>query len=97
MTTIQERAVNLVLAERASQDLKWGEQNHEPLKWEPILHEETGEVSKEVNFITFDGGDHNNWLYEMTQVAAVALAAIESELRRLAVLEPPTNPKLFDD
>ena len=30
--------------ERTNQDLKWGEQNHPPLKWLAILIEEVGEV-----------------------------------------------------
>jgi len=35
-----------VLAERCKQELKWGEQNHEPILWCAILGEEVGEVNK---------------------------------------------------
>jgi hypothetical protein len=35
-----------VLVERCKQELKWGEQNHEPILWCAILGEEVGEVNK---------------------------------------------------
>lgn len=34
--------------ERAEQDARWGEQNHEPLCWLGIMGEEFGELSKEL-------------------------------------------------
>jgi len=37
-----------VAGERIKQDLKWGEQNHDPLEWYAILGEEFGEVGKEL-------------------------------------------------
>ena len=37
----------LVNQERARQDKKWGEQNHEPMKWACILGEEFGELQRE--------------------------------------------------
>lgn len=70
-------AYELVLAERARQDEKWGLQNHEPAKWCNILTEEVGEVAK----ATLEDNEAE-YLLEMTQVAAVAIAAIESLLRR---------------
>lgn len=80
----QQQAVDLVLAERQRQDGKWGVQSHHLIGWEPILHEETGEVSKEVNRIYFGGQpiESSGYLEEVVQVAAVALAMIECELRR---------------
>lgn len=67
------QAVLDILAERQRQDNKWGEQNHDPSMWVVILAEEVGEVAQEAL--------HKNGLNyraEMVQVAAVALAAIQS-------------------
>lgn len=68
---------NPVLAEvdneRNMQDLKWGEQNHEPLMWLAILGEEVGEVNRAVL-----EGDLANYREELIQVAAVAIAAVEA-------------------
>lgn len=66
-------AVRDALKERARQDQKWGEQNHHPYKWLAILGEEFGESSKAV---LEDAPEE--YREEMVQVAAVALAAIES-------------------
>lgn len=60
------------LQERIQQEKKWGEQNHGPLKWNAILGEEFGEVSKAIL-----EGDMGNYREELLQVAAVAIAAIE--------------------
>lgn len=62
-----------VLDERIKQERKWGPQNHDPLKWNAILGEEFGEVSKAIL-----EKDMNNYREELIQVAAVAIAAIES-------------------
>lgn len=62
-----------IKVERLKQDAKWGEQNHELLKWNAILGEEFGEVSKAIL-----EGDSENYRNELIQVAAVAVAAIES-------------------
>lgn len=73
--------------ERASQNTKWGEQNHDPLFYFAILAEEVGEVAKEVV-------EHRalrdrpagkvaqklrgeNMRAELIQVAAVAVAMVE--------------------
>lgn len=61
-----------VLHERIKQEKKWGKQNHDPLKWNAILGEEFGEVSKAIL-----ERDRNNYREELIQVAAVAIAAIE--------------------
>lgn len=44
--TVQQWATRMVLEERAKQDGKWGEQNHEPSDWLAILLEEVGEFSR---------------------------------------------------
>lgn len=81
-----------VLQERERQDSKWGEQNHDPITWLAILTEEVGEASAEALSIRFGGlmateNDAANYRAEMVQVAAVALAAIESFDRQAAT--PP--------
>lgn len=65
--------------ERRKQDEKWGEQNHNPADWLMILGEEFGEASKaalEAKFAHNDGG--RSYRKELIQVAAVAVAMIES-------------------
>lgn len=62
-----------VLKERERQDKKWGPQNHHPERWIIILIEEVGEAGKDLL-----EGDAFGYRKEMVQVAAVALAAIES-------------------
>lgn len=64
------KEVNL---ERDKQDQKWGEQNHDGFKWLAILGEEVGECNK-----AFLEGDLKNFREELIQVAAVAVAIIES-------------------
>lgn len=64
-----------VAGERARQDAKWGEQNHDDLYWLGILTEEVGEVAR----ATIEGTANHA---EIVQVAAVAVAWIECQLRR---------------
>ncbi|NJB83641.1 nucleoside triphosphate pyrophosphohydrolase family protein [Wenyingzhuangia aestuarii] len=42
-----EKILKEIVLERKKQDKKWGEQNHSPMEWMPILMEEVGEASKE--------------------------------------------------
>ena len=63
----------MVVAERKRQDRKWGQQNHGPDGWLTILVEEVGEVARAIL-----EGDANSYKKEMVQVAAVAVAALES-------------------
>ena len=73
-------ALSDVLSERKRQDRKWGEQNHEPLVWLAILGEEYGEACAALLQRHLVGSrKHRD---ELVQVAAVALAAIESFDRR---------------
>jgi len=70
--------------ERIYQDGKWGEQNHIPVIWISILGEEFGEASKEALEFHFEIDDLERkmklfqYRKELIQVAAVAIAAIES-------------------
>jgi NTP pyrophosphatase (non-canonical NTP hydrolase) len=69
-----------VAEERSDQDVRWGEQNHAPGYWLAILTEEVGEVAKEIADGRPAGAGLNYLAYrhELVQVAAVAVAAIES-------------------
>jgi NTP pyrophosphatase (non-canonical NTP hydrolase) len=68
--------IKAIIHERQRQDKKWGEQNHGPDGWLPILMEEVGEVAKAML-----EGSGLKYLDELTQVAAVAVAAMESANR----------------
>lgn len=70
--------------ERAKQDEKWGEQNHDPFAYLAILGEEVGEANKaavdaatwKIN-CTVKFGGLGDYRKELIQVAAVAIAMIE--------------------
>ena len=62
-----------MIDERKRQDAKWGEQSHSLPWWMLILGEEFGEAQKAIL-----EGDHAGYRAELVQVAAVAIAAIES-------------------
>lgn len=72
-----------IKAERTRQTALFGEQNHTPCKWMPILMEEVGEVAKEVceyqfNSDYFKAKAHlKKYRAELVQVAAVAVQMIE--------------------
>ena len=66
-----------VAAERDRQDKKWGVQLHDPQWWLVILAEEVGEVARAI-FEADDAGVREDYRAELVQVAAVAVAAIES-------------------
>ena len=79
-----ENVFDAVRKERIRQDAKWGEQNHAPMEWLPILMEEVGEASKEALELYFmidtPGGNAERvarYRNEMVQVAAVAISMIE--------------------
>lgn len=84
-----KKAIESVLAERARQDAKWGEQNHEPMAWMGILGEEFGELCEAVNETHFNNGaearkkgGYANMREEAVHVAAVAISFIEALDRR---------------
>ena len=84
---IQQRAFQIVRAERIRQDNKWGEQNHPPIYWMGILGEEFGELCEAVNESSFANADKpqlggvQNMLTEASHVAAVAVSFMEFLLR----------------
>lgn len=67
--------------ERNIQENKWGQQNHHPLEWLPILTEEVGEVNKAAleTYFKYKGSDplYKDYRKELIQVAAVAVNMIE--------------------
>jgi hypothetical protein len=78
--------LNDVMDERDRQDAKWGQQDHEPARYLMILGEEYGEACEAGCRLTF-GGDGDtvsravavaDLRMELVQVAAVAVAMIES-------------------
>ena len=84
MTTPSRRTTaEEVLDERISQDRKWGEQNHHPERWLAILGEEFGEACE-----AWLRPDPSQYRKELIQVAAVAIAAIESLDRAKKDLAP---------
>jgi hypothetical protein len=79
MTT---QAMQDLATERKRQDEKWGEQNHDPLRWLAILGEEYGEACKALLTLRFTEPEPCRYRDELVHVAAVAVAAIEAFDRR---------------
>lgn len=72
-----------VLDEMRRQVKKWGPQDSHTLdRWNAILTEEVGEVSRAIN-----DGNENNLDTELIQVAAVALSFLE-KLRTAKIRKP---------
>jgi hypothetical protein len=66
-------------AERLRQERKWGHQHHDLAWWSVILGEEYGEACKAIyEYMSSAGsGTIDEVIAELTQVAAVALAALQ--------------------
>lgn len=75
-------ALRDVLAERKRQDMKWGEQNHDPFLYLTILGEEYGETCQAALEAKFGKGTLDALRAEAVQTAAVALAIVECLDRR---------------
>lgn len=86
--------IRQIIAERASQDAKWGQQNHDNRKWVAILMEEVGEVARAV--LEAEQGQQNedpvNLREELVQVAAVALNWLECLERNKPSPTPEAKP-----
>lgn len=83
MSTQTSIVLTDIVDERHRQDELYGRQSHPPLAWLAILMEEVGEVSKEVceHHFQYKGDQKERLLRmrkELVQVAAVAVAMIES-------------------
>ena len=72
-----QRILLEVETERKAQDIKWGQQNHDPSTWLSILGEEYGEACKSVLENRFTNNDLTKYRTEVIQVAAVAVAMVE--------------------
>jgi NTP pyrophosphatase (non-canonical NTP hydrolase) len=70
---MNEKLMQEIADERIRQDAKWGEQNHYPARWVTILVEEVGEMAKAIL-----NEDLAHTRKELVQVAAVAIAMLES-------------------
>lgn len=81
---IRGQVMRAIEAERASQDEKWGEQNHTDEWWLAILTEEVGETAQALLADRFGGATKMTTREELVQVAAVALAWLECMERRRA-------------
>lgn len=78
---LQVSVLHRIITERQRQDQKWGLQNHSPAWWMVILMEEVGEAARAVFEVGEQGKVGQSYADEMTQVAAVAVAALENYLR----------------
>ena len=75
----QEEVFDRIRQERFKQDEKWGPQRDHSLNdWMTILGEEFGETCQEALRVHFGGVDHGDFIKEMIQVAAVAVATLEN-------------------
>jgi len=70
-------AIEDVLAERDRQDVKWGEQNHDPFTYLAVLIEEVGEFAQASLHLRFGGKAQDRFRDEAIHMAAVALAIVE--------------------
>jgi NTP pyrophosphatase (non-canonical NTP hydrolase) len=80
-----------VIKERERQNLKWGEQNHDPITWSAILSEECGEFAQAALRHKFGGPAAAGLREEAIQCAAVALQIVEC-LDRNAEKSLPAEP-----
>lgn len=71
---------NEIIGERRRQEQLWGPQNHSPANWLMILGEEVGEANKAAleHHFNYKGASLQAYRAELVQVAAVAVAMIES-------------------
>ena len=74
-----------VYIERHKQNLKWGEQNHDPITWSAILSEECGEFAQAALHHRFGGHAAAGLREEAVQCAAVALQIVECLDRQTAL------------
>jgi hypothetical protein len=91
--TATEAAMQEVLGERARQNAKWGEQNHDPGTWALILLEEIGEWAKAELETRFGGPEAGNQHKEAVHMTAVALQIVEAMNRAEARRKAPPAPK----
>ncbi len=88
--TVTAKVLDEVFREREKQDAKWGQQNHNAPEYLMILGEEVGEANKAALETYFKARksmppnveavkeDYSEYRKELIQIAAVAVAMIES-------------------
>lgn len=87
-----DRALIAILEERARQDLKWGEQNHDPFTYISVLVEELGEFAQAAQHARFGGPAAVKLKEEAVHTAAVAMAIVEClERGKWRWPEPPRD------
>lgn len=74
---VRSAALASALMERARQNEKWGEQNHDLPTWSAILTEENGELAEAILHHKFGGPAASGVRMEAVQCAAVALQIVE--------------------
>ena len=86
-------AIDKVITERRRQIEKWGEDtDNSPFEWMSILGEEFGELCEAINETFFrnpthpERGGYEKIIKEASQVAAVALAIIESSFAPYTII-----------
>ena len=72
------KELDLIIAERGAQDVKWGQQNHDDYIWLAILMEEVGEAAQAI--LQEQGVERVRG--ELVQSAAVIVAWLEATDRR---------------
>lgn len=75
---VTRRVLNEVCGERQRQESKWGQQDHHPFTFLAVLGEEVGEANQAALKATSEGKEWSSYRAELVQVAAVAVAMIES-------------------
>lgn len=78
--TKSDVVLEMVANERQAQLEKWGKQDHDPFAWMTILGEEYGETCQEALRMHFGAKDDSDYIEELIQVAAVAVAAVENAI-----------------
>lgn len=73
---VRAQLFNDIIQEMARQDNKWGQQDHDPHKWNTIIMEELGEVAKD----TFENNEEG-YYKELIQVAACCIQAALTSMR----------------
>lgn len=76
MINTTESVLAEVKEHRKFQDQRWGQQDHDPFFWLAILVEEVGEVAEAL--VRGQQTSERDYRTELLQVAAVAVAAVET-------------------
>lgn len=81
--TFLQEAISLVLEERVRQRSRYNDSDHDIGIWLALVTEELGEVSR-----AFLSRNRENFLRELVQLTALALAWIETEIKNKPITPP---------